>query len=60
MNSQASCAGTFIGEHLDKEYEGEWLHIDIAGPSTSDERGTGYGVGLLLALAKVFPDALRA
>ena len=55
MNSQASCAGTFIGEHLDEDYSGEWLHIDIAGPSTSDERGTGYGVGLLLALASAFP-----
>jgi len=56
MNSQAACAGTFIGEHLDSEYTGEWLHVDIAGPSTSDERGTGYGVGLLLALASVFPS----
>ena len=53
MNAQTSCAGTFVGEHLDSEYEGGWLHIDMAGPATSAERGTGYGVGLLLSLAGV-------
>ena len=54
MNAQSSCAGTFIGEHIDANYSGEWLHIDMAGPSKKDERGTGYGVGLLLGLAAVF------
>ena len=56
---QASCAANFIGEHLHPEYAGGWLHVDIAGPSTSDERGTGYGVALTLALLGVdgFRDA---
>ena len=53
MNAQTSCAGTFVGEHLDEDYEGGWLHVDMAGPATAGERGTGYGVGLLLSLAGV-------
>ena len=53
MNAQTSCAGTFIGEHLHQDYTGEWLHVDMAGPSTDDERGTGYGVALLLGLSDV-------
>ena len=49
-NAQSSCAGQFIGNHL-PEHAPRWLHIDIAGPSSdSSDRGTGYGVGLLLAL----------
>ncbi len=47
MNAQSSCAGQFIGEHL-VDYDGPWLHVDIAGPSTLKERGTGFGVALLL------------
>ncbi len=46
-------AGTFIEQHLDKSYEGEWLHIDMAGPCKSDDRATGYGVGLILSLLDV-------
>lgn len=49
-NAQSSCAGHFIESHLAEEYEGGWLHVDMAGPSTNDERGTGYGVGLMLSL----------
>lgn len=49
-NAQASCAGHFVESHLAADYEGGWLHIDMAGPGTSDQRGTGYGVGLILAL----------
>ncbi len=49
MNAQSSCAGQFIGEHLGS-YQNPWLHIDIAGPSTHQERGTGFGVALLLTL----------
>jgi len=49
-NAQSSCAGQFIGNHL-PDPQPRWLHIDIAGPAWgSDGRGTGYGVGLLLAL----------
>ncbi len=47
MNGQSSCAGQFIAEHLG-DYAGPWLHLDIAGPSEESERGTGFGVALLV------------
>ena len=51
-NAQSSCAGQFIGNHLPEDTP-RWLHVDIAGPATdSGDRGTGYGVGLLLALGQ--------
>ncbi|EKX46813.1 hypothetical protein GUITHDRAFT_159587 [Guillardia theta CCMP2712] len=49
-NAQSSCAGIFIHQHLPKDFKGEWLHVDMAGPAFVDERGTGYGVGLVMAL----------
>ena len=50
MNAQASCAGQFIAEHLG-DFKGPFLHIDLAGPSGTDNgRGTGFGVGLLAEL----------
>jgi probable aminopeptidase NPEPL1 len=49
-NAQSSCAGHFIESHLHEDYQGEWLHVDIAGPAWKDGRGTGYGVGLVLSL----------
>lgn len=49
-NAQTSCAGHFIESHLDQSYDGGWLHVDMAGPGTNGERGTGYGVGLVLSL----------
>ena len=50
-NAQSSCAGQFIGNHLmATDYDGPWLHVDLAGPSTQNGRGTGFGVGLLLGL----------
>ena len=52
-NAQSSCAAAFIHEHLHPAYKGQWLHVDLAGPSWIDERGTGYGVGLTLALLEV-------
>jgi len=48
-NAQSSCAGQFVYNHL-APWKGPWLHVDIAGPATSLERGTGYGVALLLTL----------
>ncbi len=51
MNAQVSCAAQFVGEHLG-DYQGRWLHIDMAGPATKDDRGTGYGVALLIELFK--------
>lgn len=29
---------------------GGWLHVDMAGPGSKADRGTGYGVGLVLSL----------
>ncbi len=53
-NAQASCAGQFIGNHIDKYLEngGRWLHVDMAGPVWSGERATGFGVALLFGLIK--------
>ncbi|MEN0067289.1 MAG: leucyl aminopeptidase family protein [Myxococcota bacterium] len=51
-NAQSSCAGQFIGNHLFASgFDGAWCHIDMAGPSVHAHRGTGFGVGLLMALA---------
>ncbi len=50
MNAQSSCAGQFVAEHLDSDWEGGWLHIDLAGPVSAEDRGTGFGVALLLEL----------
>ncbi|KAL3941950.1 MAG: hypothetical protein SGBAC_003778 [Bacillariaceae sp.] len=49
-NAQTSCAGHFIEAHLDEDYQKGWLHVDMAGPGTLGQRGTGYGVGLVLSL----------
>jgi len=49
-NAQSSCAGHFIESHIDPSYKGGWLHVDMAGPAWKADRGTGYGVGLVLAL----------
>jgi probable aminopeptidase NPEPL1 len=49
-NAQSSCAGHFIESHLDASYQGDWVHIDMAGPGTKNERATGYGVALVLGL----------
>ncbi|MCK6502293.1 leucyl aminopeptidase family protein [Myxococcota bacterium] len=49
-NAQSSCAGQFIANHL-PEPAPAWVHVDIAGPAWgSGDRGTGYGVGLLIEL----------
>jgi probable aminopeptidase NPEPL1 len=50
MNAQTSCAAQFVGEHLDEDWEGSWLHVDMAGPVIAEDRGTGYGVALLVEL----------
>ena len=43
-------AGHFIESHLDSAYKGEWVHVDMAGPSQKNDRATGYGVALVLGL----------
>ncbi|KAK7201334.1 metallo-peptidase, Clan MF, Family M17 [Novymonas esmeraldas] len=45
-NAQVSCAAQFIGNNLAKDYTGEWVHVDLAGPATRDE-ATGFGVALI-------------
>ena len=54
-NAQSSCAGQFIANHIEDFINngGEWLHVDMAGPVSSNERGTGYGVALLYSLVKM-------
>ncbi len=53
MNAQSSCAGHFVESHLG-DYDGKWLHVDIAGPAFIQERGTGFGTGLLATLAEAW------
>jgi probable aminopeptidase NPEPL1 len=49
-NAQSSCAGQFIANHLPDDAP-PFLHIDIAGTAwDAENRGTGYGVGLLLGI----------
>jgi len=49
-NAQTSCAGHFIEAHLHDSYKGGWVHVDMAGPAFIGDRGTGYGVGLVLSI----------
>lgn len=51
-NAQTSCAGQFIGNHLEEYLNSgkRWLHVDMAGPCTVGDRATGYGVALLFDL----------
>jgi probable aminopeptidase NPEPL1 len=53
LNAQSSCAGHFVESHLG-DYAGKWLHVDIAGPAFIQDRGTGFGVGLLSSLAEAW------
>ncbi|KAJ3275748.1 putative aminopeptidase npepl1 [Terramyces sp. JEL0728] len=52
-NAQCSCAGHFIEQHL-VDYAGEWCHVDIAGPASHEDRGTGYGASLLYEIVKQY------
>jgi probable aminopeptidase NPEPL1 len=54
MNAQSSCAAHFVESHLNRDYKGHWLHIDMAGPGTEKEQSTGYGVSLLYQFVKEF------
>ena len=47
METSALCHP--LAHHLG-DFDGRWLHVDMAGPSTTMGRATGYGVALLLAL----------
>lgn len=54
MNAQSSCAGHYIGSHIDEEWlkTGKWAHLDIAGPTFVDQRGTGVGPAILSEIAR--------
>lgn len=47
IGANSSCAGNFIEKHINKNWKGEWAHIDIAYPARCESRATGYGVALL-------------
>ncbi len=36
--------------HLGKNFEGVWIHLDIASPVQDGDRATGFGVALLNSL----------
>lgn len=59
MNAQSSCAGQFIGNHLESYLDGggKWVHIDMAGPACDGPRATGFGVSLLYDLARSYGAA---
>lgn len=52
VTAMSSLAGHFIESHLDKNFKGEWAHIDIAGPAFRDERATGFGTALLVTIVE--------
>jgi probable aminopeptidase NPEPL1 len=45
-NAQASCAAQFVFWHIE-DAGVRWGHIDLAGPASLKDRGTGFGVALL-------------
>lgn len=51
-NASSSASGLWIWMNLDDLTELKWLHIDLAGPAFLDNRGTGYGVGLISELVQ--------
>jgi probable aminopeptidase NPEPL1 len=59
-NAQSSCAAQFVYAHVE-DLDVPWLHVDLAGPAFRDERATGFGVGLLTAVARgITADVLEA
>jgi probable aminopeptidase NPEPL1 len=51
MNAPSSASGLWVYLHID-DLNLRWVHIDLAGPAFVDNRGTGYGVGLIEQLVK--------
>ncbi len=47
-NAGISCAGQFVANSLSKDYKGKFVHVDLAGPSSDTNGGTGFGVALFL------------
>jgi len=54
-NAQSSCAATFIYQHRHPAYAGKWLHVDLAGPAFNNDRATGFGSALIMALLQCSP-----
>ncbi|MSP92891.1 MAG: leucyl aminopeptidase family protein [Myxococcales bacterium] len=50
-NASASASGLWVWLHIE-DCPLRWLHIDLAGPAFLDNRGTGYGVGLMYELVR--------
>jgi probable aminopeptidase NPEPL1 len=60
MNAQSSCAAQFVYAHI-QDLALPWLHVDLAGPAFRDERATGFGVPLTVALLRsLTPEALAS
>jgi probable aminopeptidase NPEPL1 len=51
MNASTSASGLWIYLHID-DLGLKWAHVDLAGPAFIDNRGTGYGVGLIAEAVK--------
>jgi probable aminopeptidase NPEPL1 len=45
-NASTSASGLWVYLHIE-DLGLKWLHIDLAGPAFMDNRGTGYGIGLI-------------
>ena len=57
MDAASSASGWFMYDHMNAAgYNGNWVHIDMAGPAvfTGSGRGTGYGVALISSLLGKF------
>jgi probable aminopeptidase NPEPL1 len=46
-NAQVSCAAEFVHWHLDGT-KASWGHVDLASPAFRNDRGTGFGVALIV------------
>jgi probable aminopeptidase NPEPL1 len=51
-NASSSASGLWVWMNIDDLTELKWLHIDLAGPAFLDNRGTGYGIGLITDLVR--------
>ena len=55
-NAQSSCAATFVHWHVE-DTGARWAHVDLAGPAFVAERGTGFGVALLVEAVRILAGA---
>jgi len=60
-NAQVSCAGHFIeASVINCNYEHDWIHVDMCGPSRNNPfevgRSTGFGVALISCLFGEYTD----